>query len=615
MDLRRYELRRSGRSIRLERQPMELLILLVEKQGELVTREAIVSRLWGDHTFLDTERSINSAIRKIRVVLHDDPDDPRYLETVVGKGYRFVGPIQVTQREPAEALTVPVLKDSPDAQAGDATLAARSQFRRHWHVALTATFVIAAVVAAFMARDRLNRGAAPRMHSLAVLPLENLSGDPAQEYFADGMTDELVTDLALVKSLHVISRTSVMQYKGTRKSLSQIGHELNVDAIVEGSVMRSGDRVRITAQLIETASDHHLWAQSFERDSRDVLSLQREIAQNIANRVQAVLTPQEQARLTRPRLSNPEAYEAYLKGRYYWNNRTEDGFKKALDFFQFAIQKDPDEPLAYAGLADSYSMLANYFMLTPREAFPKAEAAAQKSLALDESLAEAHTSLAYARFHYDYDWPSAEHEFKRAIDLNPNYATAHQWYAEFLAAMGRSDQALSEIRLAQQLDPFSLVINSNVGRMLYLARRYDEAIQELGNTIELNPKQGYAHLNLGFAYEEKKMYAEAEREFIAAESLFRIQQSIARAHLYAVSGRRRDAALMLKKLEQPTPDNPFFLAGVHAALGERDSAFRLLDAAYREHDFFLCFLRVYPWMDSLRDDPRFKELLLRMKLN
>lgn len=598
---------------------MELLILLVEKPGQLVSRDEIVSRLWGNHTFLDTERSINSAIRKIRVALHDDSDNPRYLQTVVGKGYRFVGPIHVVPHECA--IPEKLLPDTGNDSIAPRPLGPaipKYEPRQTWLWAIAAVgLILAAAISAWVASGRPGFAAtSPRIRSLAVLPLENLSGDAAQDYFADGMTDELVTDLAGVKSLHVISRTSVMQYKGTRKPLSQIARELKVDALVEGSVVRSGDRVRITAQLIQASTDHHLWAQSFERDSRDVLSLQRDVAQNIANHVQAVLTPREQAYLARSRSANPEAYEAYLKGRYYWNNRTEDGFKKGLEYFALAIQKDPEEPLAYVGLADSYSMLANYFLMAPSEAFPKAEAAAQKALALDDSLAEAHTSLAYAKFHYDWDWAAAQREFTRAIDLNPSYATAHQWYAEFLAATGRFDQSLTEIRAAQQLDPFSLVISSNIGRMLYLARRYDQAIQELHNTIELNPNQAYAHVYLGSAYEEKHMYAEAEAQFKAAAVLFGTGQSVGLAHVFAISGRHNDVVQMLKKFEEPSQgEDPFFLAGIHAALGQPQQAFRLLDLAYRQHDFFLSFIKVYPWMDPLRDDPRFSQLLSKMGLN
>ncbi len=587
---------------------MELLILLAENQGQLITREQIVVRLWDAPAALDTERSINTAIRKIRLALRDDPDKPRFVQTVVGKGYRFISPVRVIQPE------VPSARAMPPAPPPMAALPVEPTHRTWvWPLLAAGAVIIAAAIAAGIWS---RRPPANTIEALAVLPLQNLSGDPSQDYFADGMTDELITSLAGIRSLRVISRTTAMQYRSTHRPLPGIAGELHVDAIVEGSVVRSGERVRITAQLIEARTDRHLWARSYEGNVRDLLGLEREVARSIASEVRSALTPIERAHFAKAIPFDPEAYQAYLKGRYYWNNRTSASLEKSLALFDQAVARDPRNPLPYAGQADAYNIIGNYGFLPPVQAFPKAEEAARKALELDDSLAEAHASRGFAIYHYDWDWSGAEREFRRAIELSPSYATAHQWYAEFLAASSRFDEALSQIRYAQALDPLSLPISSNVGRLLYFARRYDQAIGELQNSIELHPSHAYSHLYLGMAYEEQHMYPQARSEFKRAADLLSAKYPVGVAHVDALMGRRQDARSILQHLEGPPDEgaDPFSLAGIYAALGDRPKAFSLLQRAYAEHSALLCFIGVSPWMDPLRADPQFSRLLSRMGL-
>jgi TolB-like protein/tRNA A-37 threonylcarbamoyl transferase component Bud32/Flp pilus assembly protein TadD len=468
-------------------------------------------------------------------------------------------------------------------------------------------------------RDRLlGRGAAPRIESIAVLPLANLSGDPEQEYFADGMTDALIAELGQIGSLRVISRTSVMQYKGAKRPLPQIAQELNVDAVIEGSVLRSGDRVRITAQLIGAVPERHLWARNYERDLRDVLSLQGEIARTIAEEIKANVTPDVQARLARARPVSPEAYEAYLRGRYFWNKRTEEAVKKAIEFFGQALEKDPAYALANTGFADCYCLLGVYGFLASKEAFPRAKAAATRALELDETCAEAHTSLARVKADYEWDWHGAEGEYKRAIELNPNYATAHHWYSDYLINMGRHDESIAEIKRARELDPLSLIINANVGGALKDARRYDEAIKELRKTLEMDPNFAVAHWYLGQAYEQKAYYEEALAEHrkalvLSGGSAYAVA---ALGYTYAAAGKRGEALkmlLQLKGLWKTRSVAPYEIARIYVGLGEKEEAFAWLQKAADVHDGPMNLLKIDPALDSLRSDPRFQDLLRRMK--
>jgi TolB-like protein/Flp pilus assembly protein TadD len=452
-----------------------------------------------------------------------------------------------------------------------------------------------------------------------VLPLENLSGDASQNYFADGMTDELITDLAQISALRVISRTSVMVYKGARKPLPQIARELNVDAVVEGTVLRSGDQVRITAQLIEASTDKHIWSQSYEGELRDTLALQNRVAGAIADQIRINLTPREQAALKNVKVVNPDAYESYLKGRYFWNKRTADGLKVALAYFKQAIDEDPKYAQAYSGLADTYALLGDwqYAVMTPKEAFPKAKAAAIKALELDSTLGEAHNSLAFVLEGFDWDFDSAGKEFQRAIELNPGYATAHHWYAWHLSLVGRFDEAIAEMRKAENLDPLSLIINADLAELLGLAHSYDESIRQSRKTIEMDPNFALAHNQLAQAYLQKQMYDEAVAELQEAVKLSgggpTCIANLARA--YVASGKRKEAVKLLSDLKRrsnPGYSNAAEIAMIYASLGDTDQAMNWLEKGYEER--FNPGVLLRPGFDPVRSDSRFQNLVHRIGL-
>jgi TolB-like protein/DNA-binding winged helix-turn-helix (wHTH) protein/Flp pilus assembly protein TadD len=638
------ELRRAGAVLNLPPQPFKILVLLATHPGQLVTREEIQRQIWGSETFVDFDQGLNFAINKIRTTLGDDADTPRYIETLPRRGYRFVAPVeeigarpslpgrqlvesQLSVREGWQEAPVHSPIDPTDHTVVSATSKAAVHetqrarvnhgIRRWTGLTLVAMIACIAVGSFVWHRTQFQTPQASRaqIRSLAVLPLDNLSGDPSQDYFADGMTDELITNLGKISALQVTSRTSVMHYKGTQRTLPEIAHELNVDALVEGSVVRSGNKVRITAQLIQASNDRHLWADSYQRDLDDLLSVQDSVALEIARQVRIRLTSSEQHRLERHRSVNSAAYDAYLMGRYSLTTQSAQGIKKGLPAFQQAIALDPTYAPAYAGLADTYSLLANYFVLPPREAFPIAEVAARKALELDADSPEAHTALAYPEHHYRWDWAGAEREYKTALALNPSYATAHLRYAELLSSLGRHDEAVAEIRRARELDPLSLLMRSSVGRFLYLARRYDEAIPELKKTLELDPHRVYTRLYLGLCYEGKGNYTEALNEFEQFRAAFGGVPGVALAHLYAVNGETQKARQIAKGLRRDAGDSDWvFLSGVYAALGEKDEAFNCLEKAYQAHDFFLSFLKVDPHLDPLRSDARFVELARRIHL-
>ncbi len=455
--------------------------------------------------------------------------------------------------------------------------------------------------------------------SIAVLPLKNLSGDPGQEYLADGMTEALIGELGKISALRrIISSTSVMRYKGTDKSLPEIAKELNVAGVVEGSVLLVGEQVRIRAQLIEARKDRLMWTDSYERDLHNILALQRELARAIAKEIKIAVTPEEQARLAEVRPINPEAHQLYLKGRYLWNKRTGEDLKKALEYFEQAIEKDPNYALAYAGLADSYFVLPEYIPFPPKEAFLKGEEAALKALEIDDTLAEAHTSLAAIKRNL-WDWDGSEEEFKRAIDLNPGYATAHHWYAYNLMLVGRHDESIAEIKIAQELDPHSLIINANVGFILYHARKYDQAIEHYKSRLVLDPSFDVLHMYLGLAYIQMGKYEEAIAEFQEALTLSK-EFLVARAwlgHAHAASGQIEKAMQVIDELKELSKNeyvSPYYIASIYAGLGQEDQAFRYLEEAYEKSDTYIIYLKVDPSVDSLRSDPRFTELLKKIGL-
>jgi len=470
----------------------------------------------------------------------------------------------------------------------------------------------------YLPRAGQGAGVAPVIHSLAVLPLENLSGDKEQEYFADGITDALTTELAQIGSLRVISRTSATQFKGSRESLPQIGRDLKVDALVEGTVARAQGRVRVTAQLIAVSSDHHLWARTYERDVQDVLALQDEVARDIAEEIRIKLTPQERSLLTQVHAVDPEAHDAYLRGRYWWSKRDAEGEWKGLDYFQLAIAKDPNYALAYAGVADSYIVLGHHGRLPPKEALPKARQAALKALELDPSLAEAHASLAIVKLSSDWDWPGAEREFKQAISLNPNYATAHHWYSHHLLAMGRFDEAVSELERARDLDPYSIPINDFLGITLYSARRYDDALRQFRRGLEMHPDRVEFYDGIADVYEQRKMFAEAFAWRRRLLSVTKEPQMGVLEEAYQRSGYRGYLSKRIDLLEQAGKFDDLFtgllVAHMYALLGDEAHVMPYLERAYDERNPWILYLQVDPVMDPLRSSPRFRDLIRRIGL-
>jgi TolB-like protein/Flp pilus assembly protein TadD len=450
-----------------------------------------------------------------------------------------------------------------------------------------------------------------------VLPLENLSGDPSQEYFADGITDALITQLAKLHGLRVISRTSIMQYKTLRKPLLDIARDLSVDAVVEGSVSRSGNRVRVTAQLIDAHADRHLWAEEYDRDLRDVLSLQSELARDIAEKVRTNISSEEQLLMARTGTVEPAAYESYLRGRSFWNQRTPAGLKQSIIHFQHAIELDPRYAEAYSGLADAYTALGYTNYWAPKDSFPKAREFANKALQIDSSLAEARASLAYVKLYYDWDWKGAEEELQRAITVNPNYATAHHWYSVLLTARGRHEEASSEIGRAHELDPLSVPINTDIGFELYYARRYEEAISHLRSVLKTSPKFPLAHLWLGRAYEQKGMYPEAIAELEQAGTALKDWPVIiaAAGHAYGRWGHKSDATAALHRMNELTKEEyvtPYGMALIFAGINDREQAIHWLQKAYEDRSHWLVWLNIDPRFDNVRSDPRFAELLRRI---
>jgi TolB-like protein/DNA-binding winged helix-turn-helix (wHTH) protein/Flp pilus assembly protein TadD len=622
VSLQSGEVRKAGLRIRVQQQPMKLLEILLEHPGEVVTREELRSRVWPNESFGDFDQALNIAIGKLRSALGDSAENPRFIETLPKRGYRFIADVSVLDTDAHPKRQEPVAGDLPATDPGQkiqgiglAVVPQRQLLPTRWIIVALALVLSLLIFFAWRYRSQAPTG----IRSIAVLPLENLSGDASQNYFADGMTDELITDLAQISALRVISRTSVMVYKGARKPLPQIARELNVDAVVEGTVLRSGDRVRITAQLIEAATDKHLWSQSYEGELRDTLALQNRVAGAIADQIRINLTPQEQAALKSVKVVNPEAYESYLKGRYFWNKRTADGLKVALAYFQQAIEEDPKYAQAYSGLADTYALLGDwqYAVMTPKEAFPKAKAAAIKALELDSSLGEAHNSLAFVLDGFDWDFDSAGKEFQRAIELNPGYATAHHWYAWHLSLLGRYDDAIAEMRKAEDLDPLSLIINADLAELLVLAHSYDESIRQSHKTIEMDPNFALAHNQLAQAYLQKHMYDEAVAELQKAVQLSGSSPAFIAnlARAYVASGKRSEAVKLLgdlKKRSNPGYSNVSEIAMIYTSLGDTDQAMNWLEKGYDER--FNPGVLLRPGFDSLRSAPRFQELMRRIGL-
>lgn len=611
----RQELRKAGIRIRLEGQPLAILQMLLERAGELVTREELQKKLWPKDTFVDFEHSLNAAVKRLRAALNDSADQPRYVETLARRGYRFIAPLNSADAEtgvvPSLVAPTPAARQTPSIFRG----------RSIWLLTIA---VLALAVGGWgwgRWRHRLSAPAVPVIRSLAVLPLANLSADPSQEYIADGMTEELIGRLSHIHSLRVISRTSAMHFKNTRLSVPEIAKTLGVDAIVEGSVTREGSHILVHAQLIRGATDEHIWAEEYQREYRSILGLQDEVARSIAGRIERSLTPQGAASLAPPSAVGPEAYEDYLKGRYYFNQRTEDALNKSITNFRQAIAREPNYALAYCGLADSYALLGFRGSVPSKEALSQAKAAAAKAIALDDTLAEAHASLAFIAETHEWDWATAEREYKRALELNPGDARTHHWYAGYLMYVGRFDEGIAEAKRARDLDPLSLPVNNALAGRLLVAGRVDEALDQVRKTLEMDPHFAPAHQTLGWAYLNQGKQKGAIREFQQALQLSQnagTDFTLDLAFAYAVGGKREEALRILAKLKQQH-ERGLVPAGsvaiLYGALGELNQAFAWLEKAYEERDPELTYINVPGRrFEPLRRDPRFKKLLVRMGL-
>lgn len=608
------ELRKHGLKMRLVGQPMNVLTLLLDRRGELVRREELQQLLWASDTFVEFEHGVNAAVMRLREVLGDSADKPRYVETIPRQGYRFIAPVETREfNGPSipKPLKASVLRELHKFSVGNNRL-----------VLSTASLVLAfiALLAYFIDWKSFNSQIMrndPHVSSIAVLPLLNLSGDPNQEYFADGMTDELVAMLSKIRSLKVISRTSVMQYKETKKKVPEIARELNVDAVIEGTVVRSGSRLRVTAQLIHAASDTHLWAQTYERDLTDVLAIQNEITADIAREIKATL-PAKDAELLRNRPLNPKAHELYLRGRYHLLNGK---FPEALESFSQAVKDDPQYAAAYAGLADSENLLAMYGFKAGKDTLPVGKTAAQRALELDDTLAQSHTSLAWTKLVYDWDWSGAEQEFRRALELNPNYESAHLWYGFELVWQGKFDSGVAEVQKAHELTPVGVRTTLQAAWIYCLAQQYDTAIQRLKEALELYPSEPGGHTWLGLTYLKKGMYEQAIAELQKGVELEGpkgrpVSVPLGRlGYAYGAVGKKGEAIAVLEKLRKISESSyvsPFSLAIVYVGLGNKDQAFRWLQKASDDREPELVFLKVDPRFESLRSDPRYQDLLRRM---
>jgi TolB-like protein/DNA-binding winged helix-turn-helix (wHTH) protein len=614
LNSRSGELRKQGIKIRLQGQPVEILAMLLEHPGETVTRDELQKRLWPVDTFVDFDQGLNNAMKRLRAALDDDADSPHFIETLPRHGYRFIGSVNG-----AHPTSVQVAKP------------ARPQRAAIWFSALGAlAVVVVAILAGLNAHGWRDRFFAPvpkpRIQALAVLPLANLSGDPEQEYFADGMTEALITELGGIGGPRVISRQSVMQYKGSKKSLVEIARELNVDAVLEGAVGHSGDRVKVTIHLAQASPERQLWTREYDRKSSDVLSLQDEIARTVADEIQVQLTSRERAQLSRARSVNSEAYADYLRGRSVLagamghlsklaskRQYTDQDIQTAIAYFKSAIDKDPAYAQAYAGLADAYIHLGlpTWGGHSPKETLPDAKEAATTALKLDPSLPEAHFSLAQT-LEYDWNWPEAEKEYKLALKLNPNYVNAHMEYGRFVQALGRNDEALVQMQYADELDPFNIAVKETRAWVTYAARQYDTALQQFES---LGDEGGLVHV-----YREKGMYPEAmasRNRWIATHSSQAPgPYSVALlASIYGLQGRNDEAEALIKELKQTARHryvSGFFFAEAYVGLGQNDEAITWLEQAYEEHDQWMVFANSYPGLDRLRPDPRFQALLRRM---
>ncbi len=621
---------RNGEEVLLTPKVFDLLLVLVENSGHIFEKDELMKAIWLD-TVVE-EANLTRNISTLRKALGEGPDTHQYIETIPWRGYRFVAGVkEVTNNNTETAITIPPSPSAPSEteerglRSGEAIAAGPVS-----NVASPVTWIrrrqvaAGAIALALLAFGGwalyLRFKTHPPIESLAVLPFTSGSADPQTAYLSDGITESLINNLSQLPNLRVIARTTAFRYKDQAADLSKIGRDLNVNAVLSGKVHLRGDTIIVQADLVNVADGAQLWGQQYTRKLSDIFALQAEVATDIAEESQSKLTGEEKRLLAKRYTNDTEAYQLYLKGRFFWDKRTEDGFKKAIDYFRQATQRDPQYALAHTGLADAYIGLTFYNYLPPKEAMPQAKASALEALKSDDMLAEAHASLAHVNVNYDWDWTGAESEFKRAIALNPRYPTAHQWYAaHYLTPKGRLDEALAEMSQARDLDPLSLVMNSFMGSTLYFAGKRDQAVEQCFKTLELDLNFGVARWHLGLALVQAERFEEAIAELNKAVALSGGSplMKAALGHAYAVSGRRGEAMKILTelvKLAERSYVSASEIAAIYAGLGERDRTMAWLEKAAEERAFHLVYLKVRPEFAPLRSDPRFADLLRRVGL-
>lgn len=610
LDVPTGELRKDGLKIRLGEQPLQVLTILLEHPGQVVTREELQQRLWSSDTFVDFEHSLNAAVKRLREALGDSTDIPRYIETIPRHGYRLIIPVATTADEK---------KEKDDHRSSKSV----SRLNLVAWLAITAA-VIAGVVADRYTTKAVHvlTGSSPHgIHSIAVLPLENLSNDRSQEYFSDGITEVLITELSKVHSLRVVPRRSVMHYKGTTKTVKEIGSELHIDALVEGSALREGNKARISAQLIRVNPEEHLWAQNYERDLTDVITLQREITLTIVAELQVTLSPDEHTRIVASRLPHPSAQDDYFKGVYELEKFTPAGFENSIRLFQRATSIDPAYAMPHYGLAEAYISVTYASSVAPAEAFPKAETEAVRTLQLDPRLAEAHATLGWIKAVYYWDWVGAETEFKLALALNPNSVPTHRRYGWFLTWIGRGQQGMAEVTRASRLDPLNIVCLRTKGIVLYCQHKYDLALVEWNEAMKIDANIPIVNADLGRIYLQQGKLSDAVAQFEKARALAGGEtggSATGGGYLglaYAAAGRKKDAIRIVDELllrSQKKYVSPLNIAMIYMGLGDKTHAFQWLEKGYTVRDGDMVLLRVSPLWDPLRSDPRFDALLRRM---
>ena len=635
-------LTKGGLRIKLQDQPFQVLRMLLDRPGELITREEIRQRLWPADTFVEFDDGLNTAVKKLRAALNDSADNPRFIETVPRRGYRFLAPVTTQvpahQTESAETeQSSPSDCEPPTSNRHIASSLGGSRissnpfpgaphWTRSWRILTVVILTLStAVLFSLLFKPQVfsKRPFVSEKATLIVIPLDNLSGDPQQEYFSDGFTEEISTQLARLAPdrLGVIGRLTAMRYKHSGKDIAQIAKEIPVQYVLEGSVRREQARIRVTVQLIEVARQTHVWAEEYDRELGDVLGLQQEIATAIASQIKLKLTPEQAHKLVLRSATTPEAHDAYLKGRYEWNKRTTEDLKKSIQYFLEAIEKDSSYADGHEGLAEAYSVLPDYDVMTPAESYPKARTEALRALELDPTLSEAHATLGTVKEEFEWDWSGADREFQLAIELGPGSATAHHWYSEYLLRVGRTEEGLAQIREALELDPASPVMNAELGGDLYWARQFDQAIQQLHKAIEMEPRFAYTHSWLGFAYEQKGAQQQAIEEFQKAVALSEGSPGFRAAlgYAYGLAGQASEARKISDELTQLSHStsvyvSPYDLALLHVGLREKEQALKSLETAFTERDPALDLLKIEPALDSLRSDPRFALLVRRVGL-